>query len=124
MSTSYYMKNKQNKELDNILEQIPYINVREAAYNEYYKETKIGQTSMGWVFLVMGDVTLEELHDKLQDKEIIDEYGRARTVEEMFELIELFSDKKRRIDHPEYFENREEVFNGSYYKYDIMKGGH
>ncbi len=122
MSTTYYYKNKENKELNDILSDIKYENVFEAAYEEYYKETKIGQSSMGWVFLIYGDITLEELYENIKDKHIIDEYERDVSVDELFELIKDLSDRKHRTDYPQYFKARREMFNGIKYVYDVMVG--
>lgn len=124
MSTSYYIKNKQNRELNDILNKIKHYNTRKAAYEEYYKEEKIGQTSMGWLFMIDGVSSLQELHDKMQGKVIVDEYGQHHTIEEVFELIENWSKfKTQSKNYPNYFTKVEEIFDGKRYVYDLFKDG-
>lgn len=120
MSTSYYYKNKKNKELNDILDTIWIDEVRKAAYSEYYQERTIGQTSAGWVFLVIGDITLEKLYNKIKDKYIFNEYGEKISVEKLFEIIRFFSFKQHRLNYPEYFKNRTETFNDIDYVFDVM----
>ena len=124
MSTSYYIKNKQNKEVELAISNIPHEETRMVAFYEYYKSTKIGQTSLGWVFFLEEefDLPLSEVYELLQDKYIFDEYDREIKRDDLFKKILSMSD--RETQGKPYFELKEEVFNGETYRYDIMKGGY
>ena len=127
MSTSYSYKNKKNEELEFKVYGIKDIgedinDARKAMFEEYYKETEIGQSSGYRCFLLFEDISLIELYTRLEGKEIYDEYGRNYTREEIFEKIEMLSEyKSRAYLEPEYFYTREETFNGVTYKYDVIR---